>query len=128
MRAFYCFFIFFLLSACSFIQEQPVASTKKYQEVLDQWLGKGKEDLVSIWGNPSYDYTKKDINYIVYIKNKMKPVSAGNKIERMPRMALDYSFFKDETAAVSKGCTTVFIIQDDYIRQWRFEGAECQVY
>lgn len=128
MKALYCLLIFFLVSACSFIDKGPQASTQKYQEVLDQWLGKEKEELVSVWGNPSYDYTKKDINYVVYIKNKMKPVAAGNKIERMPRMAFDYSFFKDETATVSKGCTTVFIIQDEYIRQWRFEGAECQAY
>jgi len=128
MKALYCLLIFFLVTACSLTDKGPQASTQKYQEVLDQWLGKEKEELISVWGNPSYDYTKKDINYVVYIKNKMKPVAAGNKIERMPRMAFDYSFFKDETATVSKGCTTVFIIQDDYIRQWRFEGAECQAY
>lgn len=128
MKVFYCLLFFIFLTGCSFFQEGVSPSTQKYQEVLDQWLGKEKEDLISVWGVPSYDYMKKGINYIVYMKHKMKPVAEGNKIERMPRMALDFSFFKDEKATVSKGCTTVFIIEDDYIRQWRFEGAECQAY
>ncbi len=116
------------LSACVMPQSVKKASTDKYQEVLNEWLGKEKSELVDVWGNPSYDYVKNDINYVVYIKYKMKPVAKGNKIERMPRMAEDHSFFDEETATVSKGCTTLFVIEDDYIRQWRFEGSECQVY
>ncbi|MBQ3034995.1 MAG: hypothetical protein IJD25_02965 [Alphaproteobacteria bacterium] len=117
-----------MLASCAMrpVQEEP--DSKKYQNVLNLWLKKEKKDLVSVWGNPSYDYQKEGINYVVYIKNKMKKVSEGNVIKRMPRMALEQSVFDEKTATVSKGCTTIFIIDEGYIRQWKFEGAECLAY
>lgn len=126
---FFCFLtVFILLSGCTVSQEKQTASFEKYQEILNNWLGKEKEDLFEVWGNPSYSYQKKGLEYVVYIKNKLKQVANGNQIERMPRIAKEKSFFKEETATVSKGCTTIFILEDDYIRQWRFEGSGCQAY
>ncbi len=128
MRVFFYLFMMLFLVSCAIENNTQKPTNEKYQEVLDNWLGKDKDELLSVWGIPSYDYIKNDINYVVYMKNKMQPVAQGNKIERMPRMAFDRPFFKEETATVSKGCTTVFIIQDDYIRQWRYEGSACQAY
>ena len=127
MKTICSLFLFVFLSGCAFSHtEDP--STQKYQEVLNQWLGQDKKELLKVWGNPSYEYQKNKIDYVVYIKNKMKKVCDGNQIERMPRMAKEESFFSEKIASVSKGCTTLFLIEDGYIRQWRFEGAECQVY
>ena len=128
MRIVFSFAMLLLLTSCAMSYNTQNPTNEKYQEVLDNWLEKDKDELLSVWGKPSYDYMKDDINYVVYMKNKMQPVAQGNKIERMPRMAFDRPFFKEETATVSKGCTTVFIIQDDYIRQWRYEGSACQAY
>lgn len=128
MRVFFYLSMMLFLISCAIENNTQKPTNEKYQEVLDNWLGKDKDELLSVWGVPSYDYMKNDINYVVYMKNKMQPVAQGNKIERMPRMAFERPFFKEETATVSKGCTTVFIIQDDYIRQWRYEGAACQAY
>lgn len=128
MRIVFSFAMLLLLTSCTMSYNTQNPTNEKYQEVLDNWLEKDKDELLSVWGKPSYDYMKDDINYVVYMKNKMQPVAQGNKIERMPRMAFDRPFFKEEMATVSKGCTTVFIIQDDYIRQWRYEGSACQAY
>ncbi|MBO7244542.1 MAG: hypothetical protein J6V53_04600 [Alphaproteobacteria bacterium] len=117
-----------MLISCAAPVVQDEADSKKYQEVLNLWLKKEKKDLISVWGNPSYDYQKDKINYVVYIKNKMKKVADGNVIERMPRMAREQSIFDEKTATVSKGCTTIFVIDEGYIRQWKFEGAECLAY
>ena len=117
-----------MLVSCATQPVQESADSEKYQNVLNLWLKKEKKDLISVWGNPSYDYQKDGINYVVYIKNKMKKVSDGNVITRMPRMALDQSIFDEKTATVSKGCTTIFVIDEGYIRQWKFEGSECLAY
>ena len=128
MKSFLLIVSCLMLSGCIMPKQLPLATSDKYQEVLDEWLGKEKSELVDVWGEPSYDYMKENINYVVYIKNRMKPVAKGNKIERMPRMAMDQSFFDEKKATVSKGCTTLFVVEENYIRQWRFEGGECQVY
>ncbi len=128
MKILSAFFIMLLLSSCVGKPVQTGADSSKYQEVLNLWLKKEKKDLISVWGQPSYDYQKEGINYVVYIKNKMKKVADGNEIERMPRMAKEHSFFDEKTATVSKGCTTIFVIDEGYIRQWKFEGAECLAY
>ena len=128
MKILYGILFLTLLTGCTVSEQQPEASCEKYQKVLDSWLGKEKDDLIEIWGRPSYTYEKKGFEYIVYIKNKMKQVANGNQIERMPRIAKEKPFFKEETATVSRGCTTVFILEDEYIRQWRFEGSACQAY
>ena len=101
-----------MLGSCATkpVQEEP--DSKKYQNVLNLWLKKEKKDLVSVWGNPSYDYQKEGINYVVYIKNKMKKVSEGNVIKRTPRMALEQSVFDEKTATVSKGFTLRLSLPD----------------
>lgn len=116
------------LTACAVEPVQNDADTQKYQEVLNLWLKKEKKELIKVWGLPSYDYQKDDINYVVYVKKTMKKVTDGNLIERMPRMAKDHSLFEEKRATVSKGCTTIFVIDEGYIRQWKFEGAECLAY
>ena len=117
-----------LLSACATKPVENVPDSKKYQDVLNLWLKKEKTELISVWGNPTYDYQKGGLNYVVYVKNKMKRVADGNVIERMPRMAKEQSVFDEKKATVSKGCTTIFIVDEDYIRQWKFEGSECLAY
>ena len=128
MKILYSLMFLVLLSGCVASAPQVEPTCEKYQNVLNSWLGKEKDDLIDVWGKPSYAYEKKGFEYIVYIKNKMKQVANGNQIERMPRIAKEKPFFKEETATVSRGCTTVFILEDEYIRQWRFEGSSCQAY
>lgn len=121
------FFVSFGLVGCSGPQTSN-ATEEKLQSVLDQWLGHKKSEVLLVFGQPSYDYVKDDVNYLVYIKNKVSSVSQGATIERLPRVHHDTSLFQTPTSLVTQGCTILFLVQEDQVVQWRYEGNNCKAF
>lgn len=115
------------LTACASENAQP--TTENYTKILNSWLGREKSELISIWGNPAYDYQKGNKNYVVYVRNKMQAVAQGNKIERMPLIAKEKEgFFSNDESVVNKNCSTLFIVTKGKISAWRFDGNDCLAY
>ena len=53
-----------MLVSCATQPVQESADSEKYQDVLNLWLKKEKKDLISVWGNPSYDYQKEILTHL----------------------------------------------------------------
>lgn len=122
-----CFVLCLILSGCAHF-DSDIPTSQNYQQVMNSWLGRPKEELITAWGVPTHDYWRQNKNYVIYIKSRIVNVADGNKIERMPISAQDYSFFKEETAAVSKTCMTIFTLMNNQVQAWRFDGNDCLAY
>lgn len=116
--------LLFSLSACQSTPSQK-PTEDAYRTLLNGWLGRSKTSLLQVWGEPQHDYWKKDSNYILYVKSAVANTSDGAKIERMPRIANEHSFYQNPQGLVSKSCTTLFKLEDGIITSWKFEGNTC---
>ena len=114
----------FCLTACQSMPT-PKPTEEAYRTVLNGWLGRDKTSLFQVWGDPKHDYWKKDVNYVLYIKSAVANTAEGAKIERMPRIAGEHSFYQNPQGLVSKSCTTLFKLEDGIITSWKFEGNAC---
>lgn len=118
----------FVLCGCQFESPEPKATQENYKILLDGWLGENKSTLYRVWGTPMNDYWKGTANYILYTKQTVENASDGAKIERMPRIARELSFYEKPQGLVTRSCTTVFKLEDGIITSWRFEGNHCVAY
>ncbi len=59
--------IFFLITSCNPKPPNPeqVATTKKYEKILDSWMGETDSNLISSWGAPSSTYEMSNGNIFV---------------------------------------------------------------
>ncbi len=99
-------FIVFILMSC--------ATTRAYENVLGEWRGHTKEELVSKWGNPSRVEILNDNgkNY-VYEKENSK-----TKFIRDPSSKQTVPFFD---------CVTSFLIdRDGLVAGWKYDGPNCR--
>ncbi len=103
----------------------PQATEENYRILLDGWLGQDKVALYQVWGNPMNDYWKGTTNYILYTKQSVEDASNGARIERMPRVARELSFYEKPQGLVTRSCTTLFKLNDGIITSWKFEGNHC---
>lgn len=126
MRKYLCisYMFFSLLCGCQSSQ-RPQATEENYKILLDDWLGQDKTALYQVWGTPMNDYWKGTANYILYTKQSVENAADGAKINRMPRVAREVSFYEKPQGLVTRSCTTLFKLEDGIITAWKFEGNHC---
>lgn len=121
------------------------ATTAKYGEVLDSWVGHNINELVDSWGYPSSNFTAPNGN-IVYVYSKAStyttPVTAktrGNIVNSTPVVMGGGAVVVGNSASYSSKttysggqtlnfwCTTYFEIDNDKtIIKWRWKGNACK--
>ncbi len=130
MKRFLCLicWIGLVLGGCQSQSMIPQATQENYKILLDEWLGAEKSTLYRVWGTPMNDYWVGTANYILYTKQTVENAAEGAKIERMPRIAKELSFYEKPQGLVTRSCTTLFKLEDGIITSWRFEGNHCVAY
>lgn len=123
------FLICMCVSGCALLNSKGEATEENYQALLNTWIGKDKQSLIERWGTPTHDYEIFGKTYVMYFRSRMVPVSAENQLERMPDVA-DKKFFEfsEKPAIISLSCHTEFLVEDNIITAWRFEGNDCKAY
>ena len=90
------------------------ASVRKYEEVLDNWVGRDSESLVARWGKPNSVHSFPDGDQMYEYRFGD---SHGGK-EREGR----------SVAGGIVGCKTYFFVdKEKIVRSWKWEGHDCVV-
>lgn len=88
------------------------ATTGKFEEILEGWVGKEAKDLTDTWGVPSRTHAFPDGRKMYEYKFKDRH-DEGEKKHRYP-------------AGLGVGCRTFFIAdRSDVITAWKWEGHDC---
>ena len=114
-----------LLSGC--------ATTERYEEILDTYIGATEDELVEHWGVPDQVYETEKSRFIVYKRSRLS--SSGGVAPTF------YSHINPYTGAVytqSVGgiapqihqyrCKTTFTLKDDRVSSWSWQGNDCIAY
>ncbi len=114
------------LAACRGTVEAPVATEEAYRAYLDTWLGYSAVELVDRFGHPQYERVVADKRYFMYVKTRLVAVDVNNQAARMPQIAYDKSLFGQRASgAIQKSCYTTFLVEDNIVTGWRFDGNDC---
>ena len=80
------------------------ATTGNYEAMLKTWVGHSEDELVQAWGPPSSVYQSPSAKYFTYAKSKT--CGAGHD-------------------AITCLCTTSFVLANDRVTSWRWDGNGC---
>ena len=109
-----------LLGACS----TPTESN--YIRNVKAWLGRAPAELVSQWGEPTQVLNNGTEQFYVYTVDK--DISLPGTNDRYAQGQLDYISPLEGTSAYQMNlyCQTTFVVKNDRIIDWLFEGNACK--
>lgn len=102
-----------ILSSCATYSTQP------YQDFLATLKGLSETELISRLGVPSKTYTTKEAHFLNYYKSYSNQTGSGYMIGNNY-----YSY----STTYNNYCSTTFVIQDDKVVNYFFEGNDCGEY
>jgi hypothetical protein len=92
-----------LIAAC--------ATTRRYQEKLEAWVGRSDSELVVKWGAPTSTFTQ------------------GNGVQLYEYEKIDHETREKSARTVAgyqPSCRTFFEIKDGKVIGWKWEGENCR--
>lgn len=105
------------------------ATTKKYEKVLNSWVGADELSLVRQWGPPQHIYEFGGSRFLTYASGRdmyvpgaapsYRTTVVGNAIYTAPVGGRP-------GYTVHKQCRTTFEIKDEKIVSWRWQGNDCR--
>ncbi len=109
-----------LLGACS----TPTESN--YIRNVKAWLGRTPTELVSQWGEPTQVINNGEEQFYIYMVDKN--IQLPGTSDRYAQGQLDYISPLESTPAyqINLYCQTTFIVKNDRIMDWLFEGNACK--
>ena len=118
------FLLILLLTGC--------ATTKKYEAILQTWIGSQENELIRKWGPPRQVYDAGGgVKYLTYQES-----SQGYIPGTSPTYSTTYNPYTNTATTTSTGgsagyyytnsCQTTFEIQNGYIASWRWKGNACK--
>lgn len=120
-----CLFVASLLSGC--------ATSERYEEILNTYIGADEDELIEHWGVPDQVYETDKTRFLVYKRSRIS--SSGG----VPPTY--YSHINPYTGAVytqSVGgiapqiqqyrCKTTFGLKDGKVASWQWQGNDCVAY
>lgn len=122
-----------LLLAAAFLALQGCASTDKYNEMLDTWIGADINKLVDVWGYPQNTIEAPNGNK-VYVYNQsssyqlpeVKTTTSNHAISGNNISGTSTSY-STGGVAVNQQCTTYFEVDDNNkILKWTWKGNNCK--
>ena len=104
------------------------ATSQRYEEMLNTWVGKNEEELVRSWGPPSSVYDSGRSKFLTYARSAQGYVPGaapsyrgyviGNTVYTRP-------IGGSPGYAYTQQCVTSFETVGGVIRSWRWEGNAC---
>jgi len=91
------------------------ATTKKYERVLQSWVGSTENQLIASWGVPTRTYENGGMKFLEYTR------SSGMMMQANYNPYVGY-----QGQAHSKYCTTTFTVNNDRIISWSWQGNTCK--
>ena len=109
-----------LCTAC----ESP--STANYRRNVRAWVGRTPQELIAQWGQPTQVLNTENGQDLIYMVEKQIQLPGTNG--RYATGPLDYVSPLAGTSAYQTTlfCQTTFVVQNDRIVDWLFEGDACK--
>jgi len=103
---------------------EPTATTEKYQQKLNTWIGASENQLLLQWGVPQSSYTNGDTKFLQYhydssytspstYETNYNPITHNTEIYETGRYTLNF------------WCDTTFEVRNGIVRQWHIKGNSC---
>ena len=115
-------FVLGFLCAC----QGPTESN--YIRNVKSWVGRTPEELITQWGTPSQVLNNGNEQFYIYTITKEIPLSGTQ--DQGGNGQLNYISPIQGTSAYQTDlfCQTTFVVQNDRIVDWDFEGNACKAY
>ena len=103
-------------------------SEQNYQQKVSAWVGKTPAELVTAWGEPTQVIPRGPIQYYVYLWHKAIPLPGTQDWDVVA--PIDYVSPLTDTSvyAMDLVCQTTFVVKNDHIVDWLFDGNACKSY
>ena len=113
-------FIFILLCACT------GPSVSNYTRNVKSWIGRTPEELTTQWGAPTQVLNNGSEQFYIYSVIKEIPLPNTQAENELPN---DISPIQGTPAyQIDLFCQTTFVVRNDIIVDWSFEGNACKAY
>ena len=114
------------------------ATSEKYDEKLNTWIGKSEQDLVMFWGNPSATkYVNRNTKILTYTQiNEFyfpseyylynEEFEPDDTIYAPLMNQYDFSPYEEFTGnPVETFCQTSFVVENNVVTAWKWRGNDC---
>lgn len=112
-----------LLAGCS------RATTRKYEALLNTWVGQSDAALLGSWGPPDSVYDNGGVKYLTYFKSSsgyIPGVAPSYQTTIIGNTAYTNAVGGSPGYAYTTKCKTTFMVSDGLIQRWRYEGNACR--
>ena len=106
------------------------ATTGKFEETLDSWVGGSEDELVSSWGAPNGVYDKNDGGKVLTYFRSHQSTFEGTT---STKTTYDSSGYATTTTSTTPGtditltCKTTFVVSSTgRITSWSYQGNNCK--
>jgi hypothetical protein len=113
--------LIFLLSGC--------ATTANYENILNSWVGLPETSLIEKWGIPNSVYEAGGVKYLSYSKSQsgyVPGVAPSYQTTVIGNTAYTNAVGGTPGFAFTNTCNTTFMIRNNTIFNWRWEGNACR--
>ncbi|HHM5293883.1 TPA: hypothetical protein ACRMRV_006294, partial [Pseudomonas aeruginosa] len=104
------------------------ATTAKYENVLNSWVGSSEIDLIRAWGPPQQAYNSGESRFITYTNSSniyMPGVSPSYTTTYYGNTAYTTSSGGSPAQNIPLSCTTTFELKNGVILSWQWQGNHC---
>ncbi len=105
------------------------ATTEKYEENLQGWVGKPELELVRVWGAPNSVYETGGVKFLTYAKTRQGYIpgaapSYQTQVVRNTVFSTPVGGYPGRS--VTRQCDTTFEVSAGVVSSYRFEGNACK--
>lgn len=118
-----------LISAVVLTLLAGCATTAKYEENLQGWIGKPEQDLVRAWGAPNSVYATGGIKFLTYAKTRQGYVpgmTPSYQTQVIGNTVVSTPVGGSPGHAYTRQCDTTFEVSAGVVSSYRFEGNACK--
>jgi hypothetical protein len=105
------------------------ATTSKYEQMLQSFVGAEEVDLIRQWGPPQQVYESGGSKFLAYNRQAQVflPGTPGTATTNFSGSTA-YTTFSPGVApmAITQSCMTVFELRDGRVASWRWQGNACK--
>ncbi len=98
----------------------------RYQRNMRGWVGRTPEELVTQWGSPTQVITNGDTEYFIYRIQKEAPLPNTSAFSTPTNPPILLPINETTRYQETFFCETTFVVQNDRITDWSFEGDACR--
>lgn len=113
---FFLFLFVFVVSSCS------IASTEKFEWMLNTWVGQPETKLVEQWGAPDQVYENDGKRYLSYIYSDISSTRPRVHSSIVGNQILTNTYGGNVT---QEYCKATFIVENKNVIGWQYKGDDC---